>query len=225
MKYFTVVNRETNKLSFRLSVGCDVEESVIDVLAKAAKRDFAIDGCVINELTPQIAREGFTIVDCITAKMTSSEKLAYTAAGRAERQSNIIKELTQYDFNITAGKPKNRLFARLKTGQELDGEATEKLRNKLNNNFATTSMTIKDFNKLLQDGFAIVGSTLVAELRERVVIDAVLRFFDCRSNEKILDSIRGVTTRAWLGHPAEHFLAVVSLAHYVIAKLLSISTK
>jgi hypothetical protein len=71
-------------------------------------------------------------------------------------------------------------------------------------------MTFENLDKLVQGGFT-VDMALVAELKERVVIDAIIRFsIGSRLEEKIIHSIKGISTRTGLGHPAEYYLAMVS---------------
>ena len=65
----------------------------------------------------------------------------------------------------------------------------------------------------MRGDFSIKQSTLVGELKERVVIDAILRFFDSKLNDKLINYIKGLWSRTGLGHPSEYFLAIVSIPH------------
>lgn len=212
-QYFTIVTKKTNLLEARLTNSHDVEAGTIHLLSQAARSKFSISDFTINAITPEIATRGFTIVDCQTTKIESDlQKQRYNRNGRANRRLGLETKLSGWNFSIEH-KTANNLFVRLKEGATIDEKTADEVKLFLEkHSYININIPIADLSKLVRKGFSIQQPTLVGELKERVVIDAILRFFDSKLNDKLIHSIRGVS-RTGLGHPAEYFLAIVSLPH------------
>lgn len=212
MKYFTILSSQANQLSAALTKPCDLEDGIIYLLTKAMKSQVTIAGCTINRLTPELANKGFTVVDYITTTMNDKEKQGFARAQEKEptRHVALEKTLSPHGFGIIE-RGNNPFFVRLKQGRSLEENIVNELVKELTKkSLCITDMTFENLDKLVQGGFT-VDMALVAELKERVVIDAIIRFsIGSRLEEKIIHSIKGISTRTGLGHPAEYYLAMVS---------------
>ena len=214
-QYFTIIAKKTNLLEARLTNSHDVEAGTIYLLSQAAHSKISISGHTINAITPEIATSGFTIVDCQTTKLESDQqKQGYNRTRRAKRYSELKKKLSGWNFSIE-NSTDNNLFAKLKKGATLDKKTADEVNSFLEKHFyINIDIPIADLSALMRDGFSIKQSTLVGELKERVVIFAILRFFDSKLNDKLIHYIKGLSTRTGLGHPSEYFLAIVSIPHF-----------
>lgn len=214
-QYFTIVTKKIDQLKARLTNSDDLEAGTIYLLSQAAHSKFSISGFTINAITPNIATTGFTIVDCQTTKMESDQqKQGYNQYGRAKRHSGLKKQLSEWNFSIEDSTD-NNLFARLKEGVTINEKTADEVKSFLEKqSYINIDIPIADLSRLMHEGFQIQQSTLVAELKERVVIDAILQFFNSKLNDKLLHYIKGLSTRTGLGHPSEYFLAIVSLPHF-----------
>ena len=214
-RYFTIVTKKTNLLKARLRNHDDVEEGTIYLLSQAAHSKFSISGYTINAITPEVATNGFTIVDCKSIKMKSDKtKQAYNQNGRATRHSKLENDLSRWNLRIEV-KTDNSLFAKLKEGVTLNTKTADEVNSFLEeHSYININIPIADLSMLVHNGFRIEQSTLVGELKERVVIDAILRFFDNKLNDKLINYIKGLSTRTGLGHPSEYFLTIVSIPHF-----------
>jgi hypothetical protein len=208
--YFEPISRDANHLTLALREGIPREEGVVRLLGEVRKHFLSIQDCMIDELTLELAQEGFTIVDCIPLQWKGDTLKNITAkAGYAKGtkwRANLTTELSP-DFDISSEGEKYLLSAKLKTGATMASGINMKLKE---DNYIITKTAIDTLTGLVKDGFTIKNPTLAAELKERVAIDAILRFYDTRLVEKLIESLMGVSSRTGLGHPAEYYLAVVS---------------
>jgi len=206
--HFTITDKTPNQLSLRLHENLNVERGMIHLLATAAKRGFSIAECTLNACTPEIAANGIIIVDCLPFQLTTdSARTGYATKGRPARQSKLKAKLGT-GFTVDTHGTDYMLFAVLKPGATMALSLPEDLKA---GHYCTAATTIDNLQFLVRKGFTINDSSLVAELKERVVIEAILRFSESELAEQLIYSIKGVTSRTGLGHPAEHLLAMVCI--------------
>ena len=208
--YFEPISRDANHLTLALREGVSSEEGVVHLLGEVRKHSLSIQDCTIDELTLELAQEGFTIVDCIPLQWKGDTPKVITAkAGYARGtkwRANLTTKLAP-DFDISRKGEKYLLSAKLKPGATMTPELIMKLKEY---NYIITKTAIDTLTGLVKGGFTIKNPTLAAELKERVAIDAILRFYDTSLVKKLIESLVGVSSRTGLGHPAEYYLAVVS---------------
>ncbi|KAH6887458.1 hypothetical protein B0T10DRAFT_607414 [Thelonectria olida] len=222
---FTIVSRRNDRASACRKTNRPLNDTIIDetedaliyLLAKAAQGDLTIDGVQLNRLTPKMVKKGFTVVDIMMATLPEGGRKAFAAAQSAKktRHDALKKTLSSHHLEIvTEGENTKwtRLSVRLKPDESMEVNTIHELPKELmKNRFCITSMVSRDLDKLMQNEFTftVADLTLNAQINERVVIDAIIRFFlGNRLEEELIHSIIGASSRTGLGHPAEYFMAV-----------------
>lgn len=219
----TFNDMERFELAARRREHCMVEDGIADLLVKAAGIRFAVGDWSLNKLTPDMWSKGFTVVDCrLSTDMPPDEAQANADNQVEEKQASInevINELGRQnkkfapyvDKIITLESSGGHRLIRMKIDSPFSGSIANQLTQRLiQNRLFITDKTINRLKDFVNKGFIVKDTSLIAELKERVVIDAVLRFSSVDSLENSLLSQLDNLSLGELGNPAEYYLAVVS---------------
>ncbi|KAJ2987160.1 hypothetical protein NUW58_g4658 [Xylaria curta] len=200
-----------------------IRESINDLVVKAENIGLSVDNWTPNELTPDMWSQGFTVVDCLTSTGMPLDDTLMNADNESEERKARVKEVINelgrqnkkfapyVDDFITLANSNSQRLVNMKIKSVFQKRIATELAGKLmQNHFMIIDKTIDELTRLVKEGFTIrdMDPAPIAELKERVVIEAIIRFSTVSSLENTLLPRLKTLSRTDLGGPAEYYLAV-----------------